>query len=195
MKVIGLTGGIGAGKSIISELFNILGISVYNSDTRAKTLTSENLIIKEGLIDLFGDEVFLNNEINRAFLANKIFSNPVDLKKVNDLIHPQVHEDFNRWIAKHRGHSPYLIKEAAVMLNHGRPSNLDYIITVTAPEFVRKQNIMTRDVFRSESEIDKIFKIQTPQAVLEGMSDFVINNDGSTSLIEQVNRLHQILSK
>ena len=194
MKIVGLTGGIGAGKSVVAHLFHLFNIPIYNADQKAKALMNNSPMIKQGLLDLYGDKAFVKGELNREHLARIVFSDSTEIKKINALVHPYVRHDFNEWKNKNENKAPYLIKEAAILLNNGKPSDIDSVITISSPKFIRKQNILKRDPFRTEEEIENIFKIQTQQAVLEGMSDFVIINDGMTSLIERVNNLHILLS-
>ena len=132
MKRIGITGGIGAGKSLVAEIIKAMGYPVYNSDERAKELTESNPKIKEALIHLFGEEIYQNDTLNKFALAQAIFSNESLREKVNALIHPIVREDFNLWALAQN--NSLVFNESAILFETGSFKNFDAIILVYAPK-------------------------------------------------------------
>src|SRR5690554_4707355 len=143
MKIIGLTGGIGSGKTTVAIMFAELGIPVYNSDVEAKILTNTSEAIRKELILLLGDETYKNGKLDRKFLADKIFNDRVLLQKVNAIIHPKVAEHFKNWVANQS--APYVIKEAAILFESGSNVQCDLVILVTASKKERIRRVMDRD--------------------------------------------------
>ena len=143
MMVVGLTGGIGSGKSTIAKAFAALGIAVFNSDEQAKALIATDAQVKERIIATFGEEAYQNGEYNRAYIAQIVFNNPEKLAILNNIVHPALAEYFKRWAKEQT--SPYVLKEAAILFESGSYKDCDYIITVTAPEEVRIARVMARD--------------------------------------------------
>lgn len=189
---IGVTGGIGSGKSIVCKLFACLDIPVYDADTRAKWLTNHDLMIREAVVELLGEESYTESgEYNRPYVSDKVFKNPDLLKKLNAIIHPVVGKDTAAWLAKN-SESPYVIKEAAIMNKAGVNNNLDYVIVVQAPIELRIQRVKNRDKNRSEEEIRAIIERQISDEDRKAIADFTINNDENVTLIPQVLHLHQL---
>ena len=190
MKTIGLTGGIGSGKSTVAKVFSeLFDIPAYNADTRAKELMQSNISLKRELITLLGNEAYLSDSsLNRQFIANKIFNNNTLLEKVNNLVHKQVGIDFNDWVQKQT--TPYIIHEAAILIESGFHTEMDYVITVSAPEQIRIERVQKRDNLSSEQILQRINK-QITDSEREQASQFVIVNDGSTSIIDQVRSIHK----
>jgi dephospho-CoA kinase len=189
---IGITGGIGSGKSIVCRVFACLGVSIYDADARAKWLTSHDSAIKSQVTELLGVEAYdENGQYNRPFVASKVFANEPLLKSLNAIIHPVVFQDTERWIAEKKG-EPYIIKEAALMKAAGDGNTLDYVIVVQAPEAIRIQRILQRDK-RSEEEIRSIIARQVSDETRAALADFTILNDGAAALIPQVLDLHKQL--
>ena len=142
-KVVGLTGGIGSGKTTVAKMFEELGVPIYIADIEAKKLINRSKIIKRKLIVLFGDEAYVDNKINRVFVAGQIFNNKDLLSRMNQIVHPKVASHFKRWLKKHN--SPFVIKEAAILFENGSYKDLDAIITVTAPIEERIKRVTKRD--------------------------------------------------
>lgn len=189
---IGVTGGIGSGKSIVCKLFACLDIPVYDADTRAKWLTNHDLVIRKAIVELLGEESYTEaGEYNRPYVSDKVFKNPDLLKKLNAIIHPAVGKDTADWLARN-SESPYVIKEAAIMNKAGVNNNLDYVIVVQAPIELRIQRVKKRDKNRSEEEIRAIIERQTSDEERQAIADFTINNDENVALIPQVLHLHQL---
>ena len=186
MKRIGITGGIGAGKSLVAEIIKAMGYPVYNSDERAKELTESNPKIKEGLIHLFGEEIYQNDTLNKFALAQAIFSNESLREKVNALIHPIVREDFNLWALAQN--NSLVFNESAILFETGAFKNFDAIILVHAPTALRIKRIIKRDnctekevIYRMNSQFSDEEKYQ--------LTEFRIVNDEQTPLLTQVEQI------
>lgn len=190
-KKIGITGGIGSGKSIVCEMFKILGISIYNADDRAKYLIHNDLQIRAELKEFFGKEAYdSNGNYNRAFIAQQVFGNEAALKVLNAIVHPRVFDDTEKWAKAHQ-QDAYIIKEAAIMNAAGDGNDLDKVIVVTAPLELRIKRIKQRDPQRSEEEILAIINKQKSAESYLKMADFEIKNDNTEMLIPQVLALHE----
>ena len=192
MKVVGLTGGIGSGKTTVSNMFKDLGVPVYIADLEAKKLMITTKSIKHKLIDLFGPKAYKDNELNRDYIAAKIFNDKVYLEKMNAIIHPKVATHFKQWLQKQS--SKYVIKEAAIIFEHNMQSQYDYIITVIANEEERIKRILKRDN-TSKEKIMSIMKNQISDQEKIKMSDFVIINDQIDHTKEQVLKIHNTILK
>jgi dephospho-CoA kinase len=189
---IGITGGIGSGKSIVCRLFSCLRIPVYDADTRAKWLTNHRPEIRSAVIELLGEESYTESgEYNRAFVSSRVFKDPDLLKKLNGIIHPAVMKDTEAWVVRNSTF-PYLIKEAAIMNKAGDKNNLDYVIVVQAPVELRLSRVRDRDKNRSEDEIRAIIERQISDEERNRIADFIIHNDENAALIPQVLKLHEI---
>ena len=174
MKIIGLTGGIGSGKSIVAMVFKNLGIPVYNSDIEAKKLNNESKIIIDGLKERFGEEIYINNLLAKRKLADLIFNNKENLEFVNSLIHPVVKEHFCNWLNNQE--AAFVIKESAILFEAGINNDVDKIISVTAPKDVRIERIQKRDQL-SLIEIEARMSNQIKDKERYERSDFIINNN------------------
>ena len=186
MKRIGITGGIGAGKSLVAEIIKAMGYPVYNSDERAKELTESNPKIKEGLIHLFGEEIYQNDTLNKFALAQAIFSDDSLREKVNALIHPIVREDFNLWALAQN--NSLVFNESAILFETGSFKNFDAIILVYATKELRIQRIMKRDNC-SENEVLKRMNSQFSDEEKYQLTEFRVLNDEQTPLLEQVEQI------
>ena len=186
MKRIGITGGIGAGKSLVAEIIKAMGYPVYNSDERAKELTDSNPKIKEGLIHLFGIEIYQNDTLNKFALAQAIFSDESLREKVNALIHPIVREDFNLWALAQN--NSLVFNESAILFETGSFKNFDAIILVYASKELRIKRIMKRDNC-SENEVLKRMNSQFSDEEKYQLTEFRVLNDEQTPLLEQVEQI------
>ena len=186
MKRIGITGGIGAGKSLVAEIIKAMGYPVYNSDERAKELTESNPKIKEGLIHLFGEEIYQNGTLNKFALAQAIFSDESQREKVNAFIHPIVREDFNLWALAQN--NSLIFNESAILFETGSYKNFDAIILVFAPIELRIQRIMKRDNC-SENEVLKRMNSQFSDEEKYQLTEFRVLNDEQTPLLVQVEKI------
>ena len=193
MVVVGLTGGIGSGKTTILEYFKALGVPVYIADVEAKALMNRSKVIKRKLIDLFGKDAYKNNELNRPYLSSKIFNNKELLAKMNAIVHPKVASHFKRWLKKQN--SDYVIKEAAIIFENNLESQYNYIITVVADEDLRIQRVIKRDNASIE-KVKSIIKNQLSDAEKIKKSDFVITNNDLLEAKKQAVMVHEkILQK
>lgn len=187
MMVVGLTGGIGSGKSTIAKAFAALGIAVFNSDEQAKALIANNAQVKKRIIAAFGEEAYQNGEYNRAYIAQIVFNNSEKLAILNGIVHPALAKYFNQWAKKQT--SPYVLKEAAILFESGSYKDCDYIITVTAPEEVRIARVMARD-HCTEAQVRARMAQQWSDAQRIALSDAVIENVDLESAKEQVKRIN-----
>ncbi|SQA78692.1 Dephospho-CoA kinase [Capnocytophaga ochracea] len=187
MMVVGLTGGIGSGKSTIAKEFAALGIAVFNSDEQAKALIANNVQVKERIIAAFGEEAYQNGEYNRAYIAQIVFNNLEKLAILNGIVHPALAKYFKQWAKKQI--SPYVVKEAAILFESGSYKDCNYIITVTAPEQLRIARVMARD-HCTEAQVRVRMSQQWSDAKRIALSNTVIENIDLESAKEQVKRIH-----
>lgn len=184
--LLGITGSIGSGKSTVCHLFSVLGIPVYNADDRAKWLVANDLKIRKDITTVFGSEAFISGEYNKSFIASIVFQSPEKLQELNSIIHPVVGRDFEQWVELNKKNAPYLVKEAALLIDSGSGNKLDFIAVVYAPDELRIRRVKQRDPQRSETQIQNIIDNQMPQDEMIKRGDFLINNSGETLLIPQV---------
>lgn len=191
MIKVGLTGGIGSGKTTIAKIFMQLGVPVYFSDTRAKDLMLNNKSLQESLISLFGDEVIIDGLLNRSHIASKVFSNPKQLVKLNALVHPFVQKDFDAWSASQSSH--YVLKEAAIIFETGADKFLDQVILVESPEDLKISRVMLRDKVTMKEVLMRMGN-QWSDDQKRINADYIILNDEKCSLIYQILKLHTVFS-
>lgn len=192
MLQIGITGGIGSGKSLVCKIFSCLGVPVYDADHRAKSIMTTDGILISQIRKEFGDLAY--NEqgaLNRTYLAEKVFSNELKLEKLNSLVHPRVGIDYQNWLAE-RNNVCYVVKEAALLFEAGSYKYLDKIVVVTAPEYLRIQRVLARDSHRSKQQLLDIMHKQMPEAEKVRRADYVLMNDEKSLLIPEVIRLNDI---
>jgi dephospho-CoA kinase len=191
MLKVGITGGIGSGKTMVCKVFEVLGIPVYYADYHAKRLMETDPGIRKELAEMFGPSVINKDGIDRKNLARIIFNDANALKTINNLVHPAVRKDFMGWVENMSGHD-YLIEEAAILFESGAYRLLDFNITVSAPEEMRIKRVMVRDNAARESVLSRI-KNQLTDREREKIADAVIRNDESELLIPQILKLHNKL--
>lgn len=192
MIMVGLTGGIGSGKSTVAEIFAQLGIPIYNSDTRAKTLMNSDIALIAAIKNLFGEDIYdQDNHIKREKLASIVFNNATKLQQLNAIVHPAVKEDSRNW-QKNNIQFPYLIKESAILFETGIYKEMQKNILVVAPEALRIERVMQRDQCSREEVLARMSKQMKDEEKIK-MADFIIENDGIHSLILQVNEIHNTL--
>ena len=185
MKLIGITGGIGSGKSIVCKVFATMGVPIYEADSRAKLLMSNDLSLKKSIQNLLGEQSYRpTGEYNRAWVASQVFNNPSLLQQLNAIVHPRVREDAENWIQQH-SKSPFLLYEAALMKAAGEGNYFDKVIVVNAPINLRIRRVQKRDN-RSELEIRAIIARQISDEERLKIADFVIENDEKVPLLEQI---------
>jgi dephospho-CoA kinase len=192
MIKVGITGGIGTGKSLICQIFSILGVPVFNADLAAKKLTSSDPEIRENLILLMGKDIYTGNLINRSEMAQQIFNNPILLKQVEQIIHPKVNEYFKEWCNSHTNH-PYVIQESALLFESNAYLLFDRFITVTAPIELRINRVIKRKGMKMET-IRSIMCNQLPEEEKIKRAHYVLINDETILLFPQILKLHHTLT-
>jgi dephospho-CoA kinase len=194
MLKIGLTGGIGSGKSIAGKVFSLLQVPVYQADIAAKRLydTDENL--QRSLKALFGNDIYRQNgTLDRTKLAEIIFSNAENLQKINRLVHPAVISDFNNYVASLNESAPYVIHESAILFEAGMKNLFDAVVNVHAPDNVKMQRLLRRGL--NENEIKRRMSSQCSDRLKKEYADFNVINDDKTLVIPQILNIHEQLSK
>jgi dephospho-CoA kinase len=189
MLAIGITGGIGSGKTLVCNVFRSLNVPVYEADQEARRIMAEDPVIRNRIIEHFGEEVYSGGSLNRPYLARRIFENTDEREFVNSLIHPAVREDFLNWMRQH-GSIPYAIEEAALIFESGAYRELDMTILVTAPVKLRMDRIKQRDKLANK-EISARMSSQIRVEEAEKLADYVIINDDKTFVLPQVLEIHQ----
>ena len=185
---IGLTGGIGSGKTTIAKIFELLGVPVYYADEASKRLYHTNKELMAGLKKHFGEDVYTNEQLNRSKLAAIVFNDPGKLELLNSLVHPLTIKDAEEWMQKQR--VPYIIKEAALLFEAGSAKALDFIVGVSAPEELRIKRVMERDGIKKEEVVTRINR-QMDEKNKMSLCDFVIKNNEEELVIPQVLALHE----
>jgi dephospho-CoA kinase len=194
MLKIGITGGIGVGKTVVSRVFTLLGVPVYDSDARAKWVMHHDQGLRQELIAAYGPETFTEaGELSRSYLADVVFNNPERLEQLNALVHPHVGDDFARWAASYATKKSYVLKEAALMYETEAWKQMDQIITVYAPMHVRIKRLLQRDQQRTEADIRAIISKQLSEEERTSRADHIIYNDDQQMVIPQVLELHEQL--
>ncbi len=188
MLKVGITGGIGSGKSTVAKIFEVLGIPVFYADAEAKKLMNESLVIRHELIRYFGEDAYINNKLNRPYIAKQVFGNKEKLDLLNSITHPETIRNSNEWMD--RQITPYAIKEAALFFESGSQDTVDIMIGVYAPKHLRLQRVMHRDNF-SREDILKRMQGQINEEIKMRLCDNVITNDEQTPVLQQVLELHE----
>ncbi len=189
MLAVGVTGGIGSGKSLVCEIFRSLHIPVYHADTEARRIMDEEKGIKTKLVKYFGPQVYIENRLNRPWLASRVFSSEKDRNFVNSIVHPAVHKDFIHWKGLN-GKAAYVIEEAALLFESGSHAQLDAVILVKAPVKLRLERIMKRDGLKRK-EVSARMASQINPGEAEKMADHIIINDEKSFVLPQVLEIHQ----
>lgn len=193
-KLIGVTGGIGSGKSIVCRVFGVLGIPVYSADDRAKWLTQHHEALRQDIVQLLGPEAYTPaGAYNRAWVAGQVFGNPQKLKALNSLIHPQVWQDAALW-AQQYAQAPYLIYEAALMKAAGDGNAFEAVVVVEAPQTLRIKRIRQRDPQRSEQEIRDIMDRQLSDQERRQIANYSIVNDDTEPVLQQILALDRLFA-
>lgn len=185
---IGLTGGIGSGKSIVAKIFSILGIPVFYADVAARNVMHEDAVLTQKIKQTFGEAAYENDVLNRKYIADIVFNNPFKLEQLNAIVHPATIAAAQQWMLQQT--APYVIKEAALFFESGSAEGLDYIIGVYAPQHIRLQRVMQRDNVTREDVLTRMSK-QINEEMKMRLCDFVIVNDEQTLVIPQVLKLHE----
>lgn len=192
MLKIGITGGIGSGKTTVCKIFETLGIPIYYADEQARRLMVEEPALVQSIRQLLGEEAYTDSgQLNRAYIAQRVFHDKSLLQQLNQLVHPAVALDGLRW-HEAQTDAPYTLKEAALLIESGSYQQLDYLIVVAAPEVLRLERVMLRDQVDSAA-VQARMKQQIPESEKIALADFLIENDGQHPLIPQVMAIHQQL--
>lgn len=192
MFQVGLTGGIGSGKSTIAEIFEVLGIPVAYADQEAKRVMNEDPNLREQLIHHFGPGTYRNGTLDRTWLASQVFGNPEKLELLNSLVHPATIAAGQRWTEQQAGKTPYVIREAALIFESRSAQYMDFVIGVYAPPTLRIHRAMQRDHSTREEVLQRM-KNQIDEDIKMKLCDAVIDNDEQHAVIPQVLALHERL--
>jgi len=187
---IGITGGIGSGKSLVSRIFSALDVPVYDADSRAKAVMTTDGILVTHIKKEFGVLSYrADGSVNREYLAKEVFNNAERLKLLNKLVHPRVAKDFEQWVSEQKNN--YILKEAALLFETKSYMTLDKVIVVFAPEELRIKRVLQRDLHRTKEQIKEIIQNQLQEEEKRKRADFVIVNDETQLVIPQVLELHR----
>jgi len=189
---LGITGGIGSGKTIVCRLFSILGVPVFSADEVAGSVMENNHSIIDLINSAVGKNVYKNGKLQRSELASLIFNNKNLLEKINSIVHPEVFRNFNEWVKTQD--FPYVIMEAAILFESGADKYVDRILTVVAPEQERIRRVVERNKV-SEREVIERIRNQYNEKFLTDRSDYIINNSGNNLIIPEVIRIHEEMLK
>ncbi len=193
MIKVGITGGIGSGKTTVCNIFKTLHVPIYNADTEARQLTDNHPEIVKRVRELFGADIYKDGLLDRKKVASFVFRNKDLLQQLNAIIHPIVAAHFNTWLSKQKD-CTYIIKEAAILFESGGNKQLDKVITVTAPQHIRIKRVMLRDKLSEEEVLNRI-KNQMPQEEKVKRSDYIIQCNDIDLVIPQVIKLHEELAR
>lgn len=183
---VGITGGIGSGKSMVTKIFALLGIPIYDADTEAKKLMAMDERLVKGIIQAFGKQAYNEDgQLDRAYLSHHVFSSSEKTNMLNSLVHPRVGDHYREWTESHAA-APYLIKEAALLYESGSYKQLDKVIAVYAPKDLRIARTLKRDPQRTQEEVEAIMDKQWDDAIKMDRADYIVYNDDSQLVIPQV---------
>ena len=188
---IGITGGIGSGKSLVCKIFGVLGVPAYDADSRAKNLMTTDGILIDQIKKEFGSLSYdVKGGLNREFLSATVFSKQDKLKQLNALVHPRIAVDYKQWVEEHE-ENKYVLKEAALLFESGSYKELDKIIVVTAPKEIRIERVLARDNHRTKEDVEQIIQNQISEEEKEAKANFIIRNNESELIVPQVVDLHK----
>lgn len=193
-KILGITGGIGSGKSLVCKIFNHLGIPSYDSDSRAKSIMQSDQVLVSKIKDTFGSDIYQDGVLDRSKLGSIVFNNPDKLELLNSLVHPAVAKDFDSWVSGNLNQK-ILIKEAALLVETGSYKELDHLVVVTAPKDIRIKRVLERDQHRSLEDLERVITNQLDESQKSAVADFVINNDEMQLLIPQVIKVFEKINQ
>jgi dephospho-CoA kinase len=192
---VGITGGIGSGKSLVCRIFKCFGVPVYDADSQAKNLMTSDPVLVKQIKAEFGEKAYHNDgSLDRKFISKATFGNPKKLAVLNGLVHPRVAEGYKLWLSHHQ-RSGYVLREAALLYEVGADRFIDRMIVVSAPEQLRINRVLARDTHRNRTDIQSIIKNQWPEEDKLKRADHIIYNDDEHMVIPQVLRLHENFMK
>ena len=190
---MGITGGIGSGKTLVCSIFDKIGIPVYDADSRARSLMNHDPGLVSEITDLLGEEAYRDGSLDREYVAGKVFMNEDLLNRLNRIVHPAVRDDYLQWV-KERTDVPYVIEEAAILFESGAHRFMDLTVLVYAPEDLRIRRVMERDGV-SEEEVRMRMRHQMNEEEKKKLADQMISNDGTEMLLPQIIWLHEYILK
>ena len=191
MYKVGITGGIGSGKSHVCSILEGYGVAVYDADSRAKGLMRDSLVLRDALVARFGQDVYTNEGINRAYLAERVFSDAEELKALNAIVHPAVMDDFDRWAMEQEG--DYVVLESAILFEAHLEDRVDVVVAVMAPVELRLERAMLRDG-ASREQIESRMRNQLTDEERVERAKYAIVNIDIEELVDDVEQLHRRLS-
>jgi len=189
MKKVAITGGIGSGKTYISKMFSKLGVPIYNSDQKANSIIKSNIVVKKSIINAFGSDSFINNELNKKHISKTIFNNNSKLRLINSIVHPLVYEDYNNWLLGQK--NSYTIYESAIIYENDTINNFDKIIGVISDNDLKISRLLSRGM--AKLSITNIMKNQAVDTEIIRISDFLIYNNLNNDINKDVMRIHSNL--
>lgn len=194
MLKVGVTGGIGSGKSVVCDIFKHLGIPVFNADIEAKKIMISNVKVIDEIKQNFGSDIYTEDSVlDKKKLAKIIFNNNQALNKINSIVHPAVKNEFDAWCIKHKNYS-YVIEEAAILFESGAYKNMDKVINVTSPLELRLKRVVQRDKVKKE-DVEARIAAQMNDDERNRRSDYIVYNDENQLLIPQILKIHALLLK
>ncbi len=188
MFKLGLTGGIGSGKTLVCQIFEKLGVPVYYADTAARLLMNNNAELKKGIVQMFGNQAYGRDGLDRRFVASSVFGDHEKLSRLNSLVHPAVRRDFIGWTAQN-SEAPYVVEEAAILFESGASVEMDQTVLVYAPEELRISRVMKRDGLSREDVLKRMGHQLSEEEKMK-KADHILTNDGAQMLLPQVIELH-----
>ena len=192
---VGITGGIGSGKSLVCKVFQLWGVPVYDADSRARSLMLQDKELKLSITNAFGPDAYTQEgNLDRAYLASIAFSDETVLQRLNHLVHPKVGEDYTQWVSNHSD-EVYLIKEAALLFESGSWRQLDFVVNIAAPEAMRMKRVLSRDPGRPEEQVRAIMDKQWSDQKRQSLAHTTVRNDETILLLPQLLSWHQQWSK
>ena len=189
MKKVAITGGIGSGKTYISKMFAELGVPIYNADQKANYIIKSNIVVKKSLINVFGSDSFINNELNKKHISKIIFNDKSKLRLINSIVHPLVYEDYNNWLLGQK--NSYTIYESAIIYENDTINNFDKIIGVISDNDLKISRLLSRGM--AKLSITNIMKNQAVDTEIIRISDFLIYNNLNNDINKDVMRIHSNL--
>ncbi len=193
MMRVGITGGIGSGKSTACAIFAEMGVAVYDCDCEAKRLMAESEVVRVQLVEAFGEEVYSNGELNRAYLAERVFGSAAQLECLNNIVHPAVREDFRRWCAEHE-YETYVVMESAILFDAGFESEVDVTLAVLAPRELRIMRVCTRNEVTPE-QVEERMNHQMSDEDLYSRADYTMVNISLDYLRSDIEAMDKILRR
>ena len=191
MYKVGITGGIGSGKSLVAQMLQDRGVAIYFSDARAKEIMSSDESVRRSLIERFGEQTFTEGVLNRAYLAERVFASDVELAALNAIVHPAVMADFERWAEAQSG--DYVVLESAILFESGFDTAVDMTVAIMAPEELRIERVMARDGVTKE-QVEERMRSQLSDDERCSLSKYAIVNIELDELEDDVEQLHRRLS-